>query len=55
MVAAEFGSNKREGNRRWDWGGGLWGGTAEDREEYRGVLQRYGNLKINPSPLKESN
>lgn len=54
MVPAEFGSNKREANRRWGWGGGLWGGKTEAREKERGVPECYGNLKINPVVQKES-
>lgn len=36
-------------------GGGLWGGKTEDTEKERGGHGCYGNLKINPVVLKESN
>lgn len=51
MVPAKFGSNKREGNELWAREGDF--GVA--REKKRGVPECYGNLKINPVVLKESN
>lgn len=49
MVAAEFGSNKRERNRRQGRRGGFFfgGGKTEDRKG--GVERREGDLKAMPT------
>lgn len=56
MVPAKFGSNKREGNRRWAGEGDF--GVARQRIERRkrggGGPECYGNLKINRVVTKES-